>query len=153
MPVCSEQSPPGKFFEVYEFDQSMRHGHTNWIIQIREDSWGRMVWWSLPRLSKGATKCFVASRPLYVTNIQDMATTDGAQQTWPPWKSESDISQQTLKWFHTCPRGPLDTMGPSDGHPDENFLKWSSRTACNLRGLSAAHDACHTSYMQNGPNG
>ena len=40
---CSEQSPPGKFFEVYQLDQSMRHGHTNWIIQLREESWGRMV--------------------------------------------------------------------------------------------------------------
>ncbi len=101
---CSEQSPPGKFFEVYELDQSMRHGHTNWIIQLREEPWDRMVWWSCPSLSKGATKCFVANGHLYVTNIQDMATTDGAQQTWPPWTSESDISRQTLK--RSGPGGP-----------------------------------------------
>ena len=111
----------------------MRHGHTNWIILLREGSFGRMVWWSFPSLYKGATKCFVASGPLYVTNIQGMATTDGAQQMWPPWTSESDISQETLKWYHTCPRGPLDTMGPSDDRPDENFQKWSSRATCNLR--------------------
>ncbi len=90
-------SPPGEFFEVYDSDQSMRHDHTNWIIQTRKESWGRMVWWSCPSWSKGATKCFVANGPLYVTNIQDTATTYGAQQTWNPWTSESDISRQTLK--------------------------------------------------------
>ena len=45
-----------------------------------------------------------------------------------------DVASRTTR--PTCSREPLDTVGPSDGHSDETFQKWSSRTPCSLRGTT-----------------
>ncbi len=55
-------------------------------------------------------------------------------ETWPQWTSETNVSQWPPEWCYICWRGLLNTVGPSNGRPDEIFLEWSSRTACNLRG-------------------
>ncbi len=57
-------------------------------------------------------------------------------ETWSQWTSQTDAVQQTPEWCRTCLRELLDTMGPSDGRSGEDFLKWSSRTACNLKGTT-----------------
>ncbi len=40
-------------------------------------------------------------------------------------------------------------MGPPDGRPDEIFQKWSSRTACNLRGTISG-TRCVAQFMRTG---
>ncbi len=54
-------------------------------------------------------------------------------ETWPQWTSRTDVSQWPPEWCHTCLRGLLDMMEPSDGRSEEILPKWSPRTACSLR--------------------